>query len=253
MLNLTRPLIFFDLETTGLNIYEDRIIQIGAIKILPDGTKTEHEWLINPLMPIPKESSDVHGITDDMVQGKPSFGDLSGELSEFFADSDLGGYNVKNFDVPFLAQEFFRIGLPFDTEQIKIVDAMQIFRLKEPRNLTAAYQKYCGKELENAHNAVADVWASLEVLEGQIKHYTDLPKDVDGIHDFSFPKDPDAFDAEGKLKYIEGKLSFTFGKYRNKSLQQVALENPGYLEWIANGNFSDTVKGAVRKVLGYKA
>ncbi|NCO04856.1 MAG: 3'-5' exonuclease [Candidatus Magasanikbacteria bacterium] len=248
-LTLTRPLVFFDLETTGVDPYNDRIVQLAAIKYFPDGQKTTHEWIVNPGMPIPKGASDIHGITDDMVQDKPLLGDLTKDLATLFDGVDLGGYNVKNFDIPLLAVEFERIGLPLDTEQIKIVDAMKIFQIKEPRTLTAAYKKFCGKELTDAHDAMADIVASVEVLEGQMAQYDDVPSTVTDLHDFCFPHDPDAFDAEGKLRFVDGALTINFGKNKGKSLQFLSTNDPGYLEWILKSNFSDKVKEALRDVL----
>lgn len=252
MLTLSRPLVFFDLETTGVDVYNDRIVQLAAIKINTDGSKEEFNWLINPGMPIPKGSSDIHGITDDMVADKPRLGDLAAELSALFDDVDLGGYNIKNFDVPLLGVEFSRIGLSLDTETFKMVDPMQVFRIKEPRTLTAAYQKYCGKELVDAHDALVDIRASLEVMEGQLAHYEDLPKTPEELHEYCFPKDPDAYDAEGKLRFVDGDLTINFGKNRGKTLQSLSLNDPGYLEWILNGTFSEKVKTAVREALRNK-
>jgi DNA polymerase III subunit epsilon len=251
MMTLTRPLVFFDLETTGINPFEDKIVQIGAIKLFPDGTREEKEWLINPGIPIPQIVINVHSITDEMVANAPRLGDIAAELQQLFYEADLGGYNIKNFDIPLLQAEFSRIGLSIDTEHIHIVDAMQIFRIKEPRTLTAAYKKYCGKEMENAHDAMVDIKASLEVVEGQLKMYEDIPKAVSEIHEFCYPKDPDAYDAEGKLRFAEGKLTINFGKNKGKALQELAMNDSGYLEWILNGSFSDKVKSAVRDVLGY--
>lgn len=252
MLKLTRPLTFFDLETTGVDPYNDRIVQIGLIKFFPDGTKQAKDWTINPGMPIPKEASDIHGITDEMVVGKPLLGDLVQELSEIFLDTDLAGYNVKNFDIPVLLTEFTRIGLDFDIEKVKIVDAMKIFQMKEPRTLAAAYEKFCGKTLEDAHNATVDITATIEVLEGQLKYYDDIPTTVEEIHEYCFPADPDAYDAEGKLRFVDGKITINFGKNKGKALQELALNDPGYLEWILNGSFSNKVKTAIKETLGYK-
>lgn len=249
MLNLTRPLVFFDLETTGIDIYNDRIVQIGAIKIMPDGTETEYEWIVNPGIPIPKGASDVHGITDEMVQDKPRLGDIAAELDALFSNVDLGGYNAKQFDIPFLGTEFARIGLSLDLENVHCVDAMAIFRIKEPRTLTAAYKRYCGKELENAHNAMADIRASLEVLHGQMKEYTDLGTTPEDLHNNCFPKDPDAYDAEGKLRFVDGALCINFGKNKGKPLHELAFTDSSYLEWILNGTFSPKVKDAIKAVL----
>lgn len=247
--HLKKPLVFFDLETTGVDPYNDRIVQLAAIKYTSDGRKTNHEWIINPGVPIPKAASDVHGITDEMVNGKPSLGDIAKELAELFDGADLGGYNVKNFDIPLLAVEFERIGLVLDVESIHVVDAMRIFQMKEPRTLAAAYAKYCNKELVDAHNAIADVEASVEVCEGQLALYEDLPKDVADLHMYCFPKDPDSFDAEGKLRFVDGQLTINFGKNKGKTLQYLSIHDPRYLEWIINSNFSQKVKTAIREVI----
>lgn len=249
MIPLSKPLVFFDLETTGVDPFNDRIVQIGAVKYMPDGSHEEKEWLINPAIPIPKVVSDIHGITDDMVKDAPLLGDVAEELEVLFGGADLGGYNVRNFDVPMLQAEFNRIGLSLDMEDIKMVDAMQIFRIKEPRTLTAAYKKYCGKDLVDAHSAIVDIKASVEVFEGQMKIYDDLPTSVEELHEYCFPTDPNAYDAEGKLKFFGKVLTINFGKNKGKPLQELALRDPGYLEWILNGSFSDKVKGAVREAL----
>ena len=249
MLQLSRPLVFFDLETTGVDPFSDRIVQIGAIRIDTDGSRTEHEWLVNPGMPIPAGAAAVHGITDDKVKDAPGLGDLAQELSDLFSNVDLGGYNAKMFDIPLLASEFARIGLELDTETINVVDAMQVFRIKEPRTLTAAYKKYCGKELVDAHDAMADIRASLEVLEGQMNTYDDLPSDPAAFHEFCFPKDPNAYDAEGKIVFVDELLTINFGKNKGKTLQSLALNDPRYLEWILKGSFSKKVKEAVSNAL----
>lgn len=249
MLTLKRPLVFFDVETTGIDPFHDRIIEIGAVKLLPDGTQTEYHRRINPGMPIPPGATAIHNITDDMVKDEPYFGDIIPELQELFFDADLGGYNVKIFDIPILTTEFKRVGLDLDYETMNIVDAMAIFKIKEPRTLTAAYKKYCGKELENAHSAVADIRASIEVLEGQLSFYSDLPATPEELHTFCFPKDPDAFDAEGKLRFVDGKLTINFGKNKGKSLEELASYDRYYLDWILNGSFPEKVKKAVKQAL----
>lgn len=249
MIPLTRPLVFFDLETTGIDLYQDRIVQIGAIQLLPNGEKKEWEWLINPAIPIPKEAYDIHGITNDMVRDKPTFGELSDTLSTLFFDTDLGGYNVRNFDIPMLVNEFNRIGMAFDTESIAIVDSYAIWRAKEPRTLEAAYEKYCGKTLVNAHDAIADIRATLDVFEGQMQYYQDIPKTTQELHELAFPKDPNSYDAEGKLKFVDGVLTINFGKNKGKTLPELTANDPGYLEWILSGSFSEKIKRAVRDVL----
>jgi len=249
MIKITKPLVFFDLETTGVDPYNDRIVQLAAIKFMPNGTQTEYNQIFNPGIPIPKGASDVHGFTDEMVKDKPLLGDKVKELAELFDNSNLGGYNIKNFDIPLLGAEFTRIGLELDIENIKILDSMKIFQIKEPRTLTAAYKKYCDKILVDAHDALADIKASIEVFEGQLKHYEDIPTSVEQIHEYCFPKDPDTFDAEGKLIFIDGELTINFGKNKGKSLQHLSMNDPGYLEWIMRGTFSEKVKSAIKEAL----
>ena len=249
MLNLKNPIVFFDLESTGIDPYNDRIIQIAAIKYMPDGTKTEYDWKFNPGIPIPPGSTEIHGITDEMVRYMPRLGDKAEELSKVFMDVDLGGFNIKYFDIPLLKNEFERIGLTLDTEDIKLVDAMLIYKLKEPRTLTAAYAKYVGGTFENAHDAMADIRASVEVLEGQMKEYDDISPTVDAIHEFCFPADPSHFDNEGKLRYIDKELCINFGKNKGKTLTKLAMSDPGYLRWILDGSFSEKVKEAIRSAM----
>lgn len=249
MLELKRPLVFFDLETTGLDLYNDRIIQIGAIKYFPDGKQIEYNQFINPNIPIPKEATEIHKITDEMVKDKPLIGDIAKELAEFFYDCDLGGFNIKFFDIPMLQNEFQRIGLSLDLEKVKIVDAMTIFKMKEQRTLAVAYEKYCGRKMENAHDAMADIRASVEVLEGQMKFYNDIPNTVEEIHEYCFPLDPNAYDLESKLRYINGELAINFGKNKSRTLKELAQSEPGYLHWILGGSFSEKVKNAIRAIL----
>lgn len=250
MISLARPLVFFDLETTGIDVYTDRIIQIAAVRFSPDSVETKHEWITDPGIPISKEASEKHGFTDEMVKGRPRFGEIVGEVSAVFEGADLGGYNIKQFDIPLLAEEFLRVGYAFDTESIQIVDSYAIWRAKEPRTLAAALKKYCDTELEDAHNAIADVKASLEVFLGQRTYYADIPDSVAAIHELCFPKNPDSYDGEGKLCFVDGVLTINFGKNKGRRLQELAMNDPSYLEWILRGSFSSKVKEAVRKSLG---
>ena len=174
MLQLTKPLAFIDLETTGVNLGTDRIIEIAIVKVLADGTRTTKRKLINPGMPIPKASSDVHGITDEMVKDAPSFSQVAQELKQMLDGCDLGGYNSNRFDIPLLVEEFLRAQVEFDMKGRRLIDVQQIFYKMEPRTLSAAYQFYCQKSLENAHSAEADVVATVEILEAQVKRYPEL-------------------------------------------------------------------------------
>jgi DNA polymerase III subunit epsilon len=249
MLSLTRPIVFFDLETTGVNTQTDRIVEFAAIRKEPDGTTTEVSWLINPCMPIPKESSAIHGITDDMVQKEKTLGERSAELSTLFNGADIGGYNVAQFDLPVLRAECERIGLSVDFSHARIVDPMIIFKIKEPRTLAAAHEMYCGTPMEHAHEALADIRATVAVLDGQFSRYADLPRDTDGLHAFCFPRHENAYDPESKIISDNGVLRINFGKNKGKALADLATTDPGYLQWVLKGDFSDMVKDAVRSVL----
>lgn len=235
-LNLTKPLAFFDLETTGINVSKDRIIEISVLKILPDGTEHSKTWLINPTIPIPEKTSKIHGIYDKDIKDKPTFSELAKEISDFFANSDLAGYNSNKFDVPLLIEEFLRVDFDFDVKKRKLVDGQVIFFKKEPRTLSAAYKFYCDKKLENAHSAEADVYATYEVLKAQIERYDDLKNDVNQISKFSSQKK--TADFAGMILFNdEGKETFNFGKHKGKTVEEIFQKEPGYYNWIMNADF----------------
>jgi len=185
-LHLHKPLCTFDLETTGTQISKDRIVEICILKVFPDGSRESRTWRVNPEMPIPRESTAIHGISDDDVRDSPVFREIAPKVLEMIQGSDLAGFNSNRFDVPVLAEELLRAGHDFDLSKYKLIDAQTIFHKMEPRNLTAAYQFYCRKTLENAHSAEADVLATFEVLDAQVGHYPDLPKDTAGLSEFSY-------------------------------------------------------------------
>ena len=235
-LNLTKPLAFFDLETTGINVSKDRIVELSVLKVMPDGSEHKKTWLINPTIPIPEKVSKIHGIYDEDVKDKPTFKELAPEISEFFEDSDLVGYNSNKFDVPMLVEEFLRAEYDFDVDNRRLIDGQVIFFKKEPRTLSAAYEFYCGKKLEKAHSAEADVFATYEVLKAQIERYDDLKNDVNQLSKFS--SQTKNADFAGMIVFNEdGKETFNFGKHKGKTVEQVFSEEPQYYNWIMNADF----------------
>lgn len=261
--NLERDLCFFDLEATGLNVIRDRIIQIGVIKYFKNGKEpAELEMLINPSMPITAEAMGVHGITPKDVANKPVFHQVAQQIFDFIGNADLGGYNCSRFDVPLLMEEFARAGLDFKMDNRRIVDMQRIFYKMEPRTLRAALKFYCGKEIENAHDAMADVRATIDVLKGQLKMYegvdhidgdgnvTEAPikNDMKALHDFT--QDPRTIDVTNRLKYDDnGEVVFNFGKYQGQSVVQVLARDKQYYHWIQAKEFSVQVKNTVKNLM----
>lgn len=235
-LKLHKPLCIFDLETTGLNISKDRIVEICVLKVNPDASRESKTWLVNPEMPIPPHVSEVHGIYDKDVEDAPTFKEIAPKIMEMIMGSDLGGFNSNRFDVPLLAEEMLRAGMDFDLNKIKLVDAQTIYHKKEPRNLSAAYQFYCDKTLENAHSAEADVLATFEVLDAQVGKYDDIPKDIAGLSNFSSHRK--SADLAGMIEFDkDGDEIFTFGKYKGQKVTEVLEKDKGYFGWILNADF----------------
>jgi len=230
--SLKRPIVFYDLESTGLFIDVDRIIELALLKIFPDGKTFRWKQRFNPGMKIPVESIAIHGIHDEDLAEEPRFTEHAQKLFEIFSDADLAGYAIRRLDIPLLAKEFERSGYIFSKEGRQIIDAKAIFTQKEPRSLAAAYQFYCGKELVGAHGAEADNEATYQVFLAQLKRYTDLPKDMEGLHAFCSPVDPSHVDQDGKLIWRDGDAFFNFGKHRYRSLQEVSDTDVDYLDWI---------------------
>jgi len=252
-LKLTRPLTFFDLETTGVDVENDRIVQLALIRVEPDGSRTTFSSLVDPQRPIPPAATAVHGITDDMVKGQPTIAQLRGRLEPLLTGADLGGYNSIRFDAPLLQAELRRAGSELDLRGARHVDAMVIFKLMEPRNLAAAYRKYCDKELVGAHSALADTEAALEVLDAQVAFYAAVPDDVDALHALCNPDEGRFVDRGRKFLWNEeGRAVFTFGKHNGEVLDEVAADarKRGYLEWMLGKDFSEEVKGILREALG---
>lgn len=237
-MQLTKPLVFFDLETTGLNISADRIVEISIIKVFPnkESEPVEKTYRINPEMPIPPQSTAVHGISDADVADKPTFKQLAKDLVELFKDADIAGYNSNKFDVPLLAEEFLRAGIDFDLKKRNFVDVMSIFMKKEPRNLSAAYKFYCEKNLENAHSANADTQATYEVFMAQLDKYSDIGNDIAEISRFSSYNNNADF--VGRLIYdADGNVAVNFGKYKGLLLSDVFKRDTSYYDWMMKGDF----------------
>jgi DNA polymerase-3 subunit epsilon len=252
-LPLDRPLVCFDLETTGTDVAKDRIVQIAMIRVEPGGERRTLSTLVNPQRPIPPEASAVHGIRDEHVRNAPSFSQLRAEVEEFLDGADLAGFNMVNFDLPLLEAEIRREGGRFVARGRRLLDAMRIFHLKEPRNLEAAVRFYCGRELEGAHSAEVDALASLEVLDAQLARYPDLPRDPDALHAFCNPDAGRWVDRTRKFRWNDqGEAVFAFGKHEGRSLREM-MTNPqdrGYLEWMLGKDFTEEVKGILKDALG---
>jgi DNA polymerase-3 subunit epsilon len=235
MLQLTKPLAVIDLETTGLNLSSDRTIEIAIVKIMPDGKKISKRKLINPEMPIPPASSEIHGITNDMVKDAPTFKQVANELKQFIEHCDLAGYNSNRFDIPMLAEEFLRIGMEFDCKGRKMIDVQKVFHLMEQRTLSAAYKFYCNKNLDGAHNAETDANATWEVLESQVQKYAQLGNNVDSI--LKFIGEEQVVDFARRFVFENGVEIFNFGKHKGRTVADVLKSEPQYYDWMMKGDF----------------
>jgi DNA polymerase-3 subunit epsilon len=235
-LNLKNPLVFFDLETTGTNIVSDRIVEISYLKVMPNGDEESKTRRINPEMPIPPESTAIHGITDEDVKSSPTFKWIAKSLAAQIEGCDLAGYNSNRFDIPLLAEEFLRTDVDIDLMKRKFVDVQTIFHKKEQRTLSAAYKFYCNMDLENAHSAEADTKATYEILKSQLDRYPDLVNDVQFLSEYSAYGNN--VDFAGRVIYNDKKQEvINFGKYKGKLVEQVFFEDPGYYGWIIQGDF----------------
>lgn len=267
-LHLKKPLAFFDLETTGTNIANDRIVEIGIVIAKPDGTLEKKQRFVNPGMPIPPESTAVHGITDEMVENEPTFKQIAKSLEQVLQGCDLAGFNVLKFDIPMLVEEFLRAEVDFDLQNRSILDAQKIFHMMEPRTLSAAYKFYVGGDISdlggNAHRADVDALASYHVLMKQVERYRDVSimdankqpvtpvvNDVKALHQLTFSK---IVDLAGRMAYNQkGEIVFTFGKHRDKPVEDVLRNEPSYYQWMMEGDFPrDTKRHLTRIKLGMK-
>ena len=246
-LKLNRPIVFFDLETTGVDSASDRFVEISMIKIEVDGKKIVKTRRINPECHIPEEATAVHGITDEDVAGEPTFKQIAKSLAQFIEGCDFGGFNSNRFDLPLLVEEFMRAGVDVDFRKRKFVDVQTIFHRKEQRTLVAAYKFYCDKDLENAHSAEADTMATYEVLEAQIARYPDIGSTVEELAEFS--SNGAIVDFAGRIALNDkGEEIFTFGKYKGCSVEEIFRKEPSYYSWMMDGNFPQYTKKVITEI-----
>jgi len=234
---LDRPLAILDIEATGISPRADRLVELAILRLDPDGSEHARAWLVNPTIPIPVETTAIHGITDAVVRDCPTFAQVAEEVKQFLADSDLGGFNILRFDVPMLCEEFARAGVAFDADSRRVLDAQRIFHTREPRDLTAALAFYGGREHVDAHGAEADVRATLDVLLGQFRKYSDLPTDMDTLDRTFNARDPFNVDRSGRWRWIEGEITVNFGKKKGARLRDLVRDDPGFLKWIVKNDF----------------
>lgn len=246
-IRLERPLVFFDLETTGTNILRDRIVEISIIKLMPDGTRQEKTRRLNPEMHIPEESSAIHHITDDDVKDEPTFRQVARSLYDFLDGCDIAGYNSNKFDVPVLIEEFARAGMNFDVSGRKFIDVQNIFYKMEQRTLVAAYKFYCGKDLTRAHSASADTMATMEVLLAQIERYDEIGDDVESLSEFS--SGGKNLDLAGRIILNEKDIPvFNFGKHKGKAVEDVFYREPSFYSWVMQGEFPKNTKDVLTQL-----
>lgn len=246
-LNLVKPIIFFDLETTGTDISKDRIVEICYIKVYPDGREAEYTKRINPEMHIPEGASAVHGIYDADVKDCPTFKEVAREIANEFEGCDVAGFNSNRFDLPLLAEEFLRAQVDIDLSRLRAIDVQVLYHKREPRTLSAAYKFYCGAVLEDAHSALADTRATYEVLKAQLSHYDDMPNDIEALSkESAFTNN---VDFAGRIVYDEsGREVFNFGKYKGMPVDAVLDRDPGYYGWMMNGDFSLNTKQVLTRI-----
>ncbi|RHJ87887.1 3'-5' exonuclease [Parabacteroides sp. AM08-6] len=246
-LDLKNPLVFFDLETTGINIVKDRIVEISFVKVHPNGKEESKTRRINPEMPIPAEATAIHGITDEDVKDCPTFKEIAKSLAAQIEGCDLAGYNSNRFDIPLLAEEFLRAGVDIDLNKRKFVDVQTIFHKMEQRTLSAAYKFYCDKSLENAHTAEADTMATYEVLKAQLDRYPELKNDINFLSQYS--SFSNNVDFAGRMIYNDkGEEVINFGKYKGQLVSEVLKNDPGYYSWIMNGDFPLNTKKMLTEI-----
>ncbi len=247
-LQLKRPLAVFDLEATGLDVTNDRIVEIAILRVDVDGSTHEYTRRVNPQVPIPEEVSLIHGIYDKDVENEKTFPELASEIEAFLGDADLAGYNSNKFDIPLLAEEFLRAGSTFDISARKLVDVQNIFHKMEQRTLVAAYAFYCQKELTNAHQAMADVVATWEVLQAQLEKYDNIEGNVEFLADFTRSGNFDLLDFAGRIAVNEkGEAVYNFGKHKGKTIREVSQVEPGYYGWMLDANFPLYTKQVLKK------
>lgn len=247
-LNLTRPLAFFDLETTGLQIGKDRIVEISVLKVMPDNTSKILTQRINPEIPIPEQTSAIHHIYDKDVREMPNFETFAPKLHQYLTDCDFAGYNSNYFDIPVLVEEFLRVGIDFDMNGRKFIDVQSIFHQNEPRDLKAAYKFYCGKELLNAHSAEADTTATYEILKAQLERYTHVKNDTAFLHRYTARNNKNV-DWAGRIVLNDKQEEvFNFGKHKGVPVETVFMKEPNYYQWMMDGDFPLYTKKVITKI-----
>ena len=250
-LKLDRPLVVFDIESTGVNPRQDRIIELSAVKIHPNGIEDEKTWLLNPTIPIPVETTAIHGISDDIVKDCPTFADVAAEVFEFFEGCDLSGFNADRFDIPCLEEEFARTGRNFGASQRRHIDVQRIYHRMEPRDLSAAVRFYLGREHGGAHGAEADTRATVEVLKAQMLKYPELPRTSEEMDEYLVPHDPMNADRNGMIRWIDGAWCINFGKKKGEKLSRLLGTERNYLRWIVNGSFDTEVRQIVKEFIDH--
>ena len=246
-LQLDKAICFIDLETTGINVSTDRIVELAIVKIMPDASKQIKRKLVNPEMPIPKAATEVHGITDEMVHQAPTFKQIANEVKQFIEGADLAGYNSNRFDIPMLNEEFLRAGMSVNLENRKLLDVQKVFHMMEQRTLSAAYKFYCNKNLEDAHSAEADASATWEILEAQLEKYPVLGNSVESV--VKFTGEEHIIDFARRFIYENGVEVFNFGKHKGKPVSQVLKEEPQYYDWMMKGDFALHTKQKLTEML----
>jgi len=246
-IDIKRPLVFFDLETTGVNTTHDRIIEAYLIKLLPNGEEVHQKYLLNPGIPIPEGASKIHGIFDEDVKGKPLFKEVAHELAVFLDNCDFAGFNSNRFDFPMLVEEFLRCNVEFEVENRRFIDVQRIFHVLEPRNLAAALRFYCKKDLVDAHSAKADTEATYEILKAQLDKYDELESNIDFLHHFSGQSN--LVDLAGRIvKNDLGEPCFNFGKHKGKTVVEVFRKDPSYYDWMMKGDFPQQTKNVITRL-----
>lgn len=251
-LHLDRPLVVFDIEATGLNKRTDRIVALALVRYEPIGTAEQVHYLLNPGVPIPEETTAIHGITDEDVKDAPTFAEMAEVIARHFEGADLAGYNILGYDIQMLTEEFARANRPFSIEGRRILDAQRVFFRNEPRDLSAALRYYCGDDHENSHDALGDVLATIRVLGGQFQRYPELPEGMDGLNDYCDPRDPSWADRTGRLKWAKGEVVFNFGKFQGQSLRDTVVDDPNFVNWLLRSDFPDDTKQMVRDAVNGK-
>ena len=248
-LKLDRPLAIFDIESTGISPRADRIIELAIIRVEPDGGETEKYWLVNPTIPIPVESTAVHGITDEIVKNCPPFAQVARDVDAFLEGCDLGGYNVLRFDIPMLSEEFQRAGLDLDVDNRRVLDAQRIYHQREPRDLAAALRFFCGRDHADAHGAEADARATLDVIKGEFIKYSDLPDNMAEIDRQFNATDPLDVDRSGRLRWVDGEMTINFGKKKGEKVRDIAASDPSFLKWMLRSDFPADTRKLVQDAL----